>query len=113
MSAVCSEGNVLDSPIHLEITYPLFALLGGGGREGEGRGRGGAGEGRNTPMYMSITAQTAGSHSQHIFLVYDVHTYACVSTGNVHIRICTLCQMSVVSCTALSPHPSQPSLSHS
>ena len=64
-------------------------------------------------MYMSITAQTAGSHSQHIFLVYDVHTYACVSTGNVHIRICTLCQMSVVSCTALSPHPSQPSLSHS
>ena len=43
MSAVCSEGNVLDSPIHLEITYPLFALLGGGGREGRGRGRGGGG----------------------------------------------------------------------
>ena len=77
MSAVCSEGNVLDSPIHLEITYPLFALLGGGGREGRGRGeergrKGGGGEGRDTSMYMSITAQTAGSHSQHIFLVYDV-----------------------------------------
>lgn len=45
MSAICSEGNVLDSPIHLEITYPLLALNEGGGREGEG---GRHGEGRDT-----------------------------------------------------------------
>ena len=34
VSAVCSEGNVLDTAVHLEVTHPLLALrhVGGGGK---------------------------------------------------------------------------------
>ena len=57
MSAVCSEGNVLDSPIHLEITDPLFALLGGGGKGGGGEGEGRGGEGRDTFIHITLKQQ--------------------------------------------------------